>query len=207
MKKVNIHKGYASNYQLIYKRIIDLCISLFILPFIFLISIPIAIAIKLEDGGPIFYFSSRIGKNFKEFKMLKFRTMKVNSPDIRNDDGSTYNSINDIRVTKIGKILRETSLDELPQFLNVIKGDMSIVGPRPGDVESKNTYQIDEQDKMLVIPGITGYVQAYYRNNLSVREKRLFDSWYAHNVSFKLDLQIIFKTILTVLKKEKIYTN
>src|SRR5699024_3695844 len=90
---------------------------------------------------------------------------------------------------------------------NVLKGDMSIIGPRAGDVESKDTYAKDEKDKLLIRPGITGYTQAYYRNNLGVREKRLYDAWYAHNVSFSLDIKIFFKTVQTVLKRENIYTN
>ena len=84
---------------------------------------------------------------------------------------------------------------------------MSIIGPRPGDVESKDTYAEDEKDKLLIRPGITGYTQAYYRNNLGVREKRLYDAWYAHNVSLCLDIRIFIKTISTVLKRENIYTN
>ena len=139
--------------------------------------------------------------------MLKFRSMKVNAPDLRNVDGGTYNSANDSRVTKIGKFLRETSLDEIPQILNIIKGDMSIIGPRAGDWESVDTYEDDEKDKVKVVPGLTGYCQAYFRNNASVREKRLKDAWYANNVSFVLDVKIFFKTIETVLKHENLYTN
>ena len=189
------------------KRVIDILVCLIILPFILLIAIPISIAIKAEDGGPIFYKSRRIGKDFKEFDMLKFRSMRVNAPDIRNEDGSTYNSKNDGRVTRIGRFIRETSLDELPQCLNVVMGHMSLIGPRAGDVESKDTYAEDEKEKTLVRPGISGYTQAYYRNNLGIREKRLYDAWYAHNVSMWLDIKIIFKTIVTVLKRENIYTN
>lgn len=206
-KKGKSHQGYKGIYQLIVKRIADIFISLFILPFILLITVPIAIAIKLEDGGPVFYKSRRLGKDFKEFNMLKFRSMKVNAPDLRNEDGSTYNSKTDSRVTHIGHFIRETSIDELPQCFNVILGHMSLVGPRAGDVESKDTYEEDEKDKMLVRPGITGYTQAYYRNNLGVREKRLYDAWYAHNVSLWLDIKILFKTVATVLKRENVYTN
>lgn len=198
---------YKGIYQLVVKRIIDVLLCLLILPLILLISIPIAITIKIEDGGPIFYKSHRLGKGFKEFNMLKFRSMRVNAPDLRNDDGSTYNSKTDNRVTCIGRIIRETSLDELPQCFNVMLGHMSLVGPRAGDVESRDTYEEDEKDKMLVRPGITGYTQAYYRNNLGVREKRLYDAWYAHNVSIWLDIKILFKTVATVLKKENLYTN
>ena len=109
------------------------------IPFVLLITIPIGIIIKIEDRGPIFYSSKRLGKNFKEFGMLKFRSMKVNAPDLRNEDGSTFNSENDPRVTKIGRWLRESSIDELPQICNVFLGHMSLVGPRAGDVESKDT--------------------------------------------------------------------
>lgn len=133
--------------------------------------------------------------------------MKVNSPNILNEDGSTFNAADDERVTRVGKFMRETSIDELPQIFNVFKGEMSLIGPRPGDVESIDTYEEDEKGKMLVVPGISGYTQAYYRNNLTVREKRLKDAWYAKNISFILDTKIFFKTIRTVLKKENIYTN
>lgn len=199
--------NYKGIYQLGIKRLIDMVICLIALPFVLIILIPVAIAIKIEDQGPIFYHSGRVGVGFKEFGMLKFRSMKVNAPDLRNEDGSTFNSNVDPRVTKVGHFLRETSIDEIPQIFNILKGDMSIIGPRPGDVESKDTYDNEEKDKLLIRPGITGYTQAYYRNNLGVREKRLYDAWYAHNVSFMLDIKIFFKTITTVLKRENIYTN
>lgn len=194
-------------YRHFLKRFMDFVISLIAFPFFLLILIPIAIAIKLEDGGPIFYKSARVGKNFKKFGMYKFRSMKVNAPDLRNEDGGTYNAADDPRVTRVGKFLRETSLDETPQLLNIIKGEMSIIGPRAGDWESVNTYEDDEKDKCKVVPGLTGYCQAYYRNSASVREKRLKDAWYANNVTFTLDLKIFFKTIITVLKHENLYTN
>ena len=199
-------RGYRGFYQRFVKRMIDIVFCILIIPFVLLITIPIAIAIKIEDGGPVFYKSRRIGRAFKEFNMLKFRSMKVDSPDLRNSDGSTYNSESDSRVTRIGHLLRESSLDELPQCFNVLLGHMSLIGPRAGDVESKDTYQDDEKDKMLVRPGISGYTQAYFRNNLGVREKRLWDAWYAHSVSFALDFRIFFKTIITVLKRDNVYT-
>ena len=194
-------------YKHFLKRLLDIVFSLLVFPLFGLILIPVAIAIKLDDGGPVFYKSARVGKGFQKFNMLKLRSMKVNAPDLRNVDGGTYNSANDSRVTKIGKFLRETSLDEIPQILNIIKGDMSIIGPRAGDWESVDTYEDDEKDKAKVVPGFTGYCQAYFRNNASVREKRLKDAWYANNVSFVLDVKIFFKTIETVLKHENLYTN
>lgn len=206
-KKCKHKKGYMSYYQLGVKRIIDIIACLLAMPFVLFIMLPVSIAIKLEDGGPIFYRSMRLGVGFKEFGMLKFRSMKVNAPDLRNDDGSTFNSDKDPRVTRIGHFMRVTSIDELPQIFNVLKGDMSIIGPRAGDVESKDTYLKDEKDKLLIRPGITGYTQAYYRNALGVREKRLYDAWYAHRVSLFLDVKIFFKTIGTVLKRENVFTN
>ena len=133
--------------------------------------------------------------------------MKENNIDIRNEDGSTYNAKDDPRVTKIGKILRKTSVDELPQLLNVFKGDMSLIGPRASTWDSLSAYKDDELDKMKVRPGISGYSQAYFRNSISMREKRINDVWYANNVSFLLDIKIIFKTIQTVLFRENLYTN
>ena len=151
--------------------------------------------------------TSHIKDDDLKIKMYKFRTMKENCEDIRNADGSTYNSEDDPRVTKIGKVLRKTSLDELPQLFNVLIGEMSIIGPRASEWNSLNDYLPEELDKMKVKPGITGYTQAYYRNSLSLRDKRKYDVWYANNMGFLLDTKIFFKTIITVLKKENIYTN
>ncbi len=189
------------------KRIADIIICLIGLPIFALIYICIGILIKIEDGGPIFYKAERIGKDSKIFKMYKFRSMKVNAPKILNEDGSTYNASDDPRVTKIGKFIRETSLDETAQIINVLKGEMSIIGPRASLSGAIGTYQDDEVDKMKVRPGITGLTQAYYRNGLSNREKRLKDAWYANNITFWLDIKIFFRTIKTVLKKEGLYTN
>ncbi len=190
-----------------FKRLFDIIVCLIILPFFLILLAVVAIAIKIDDGGPIFYKAERIGRNSKKMHMLKFRSMKVNAPNILNADGSTYNSKNDPRVTKVGRFLRETSIDEIPQFLNILKGDMSLIGPRASGWEALESYQEDEIGKMKVRPGITGYTQAYYRNGLTVREKRLYDAWYAENISFWLDVKIFFKTIKTVLKRENVYTN
>ena len=194
-------------YIQIIKPLLDKIISLIALPIFLLLFIIIGLAIKVEDKGPIFYKAERIGKGSKKIYMYKFRSMKVNAPNILNDDGSTFNSKDDPRVTKIGKILRNTSLDETAQILNVLNGTMSIIGPRASSWEALPSYKEDEKDKMNVKPGITGYTQAYYRNSISVRDKRLKDAWYANHVSFLMDIKIFFKTIKTVLKKENIYTN
>ena len=201
------NKGWCGVYQRVVKRILDILFSLIALPLVALVGIPVAVMIKAEDGGPIFYRSPRIGRDFRLFDMLKFRSMKVNAPNILNPDGSTYNSQTDDRVTKVGRWIRETSIDELPQILNVLKGDMSLIGPRAGDTDGIGTYTEEEKGKMLVRPGITGYSQAYFRNGLGVGEKRMYDAWYAHNVSFPLDVRIFLKTIGTVLRHDNIYTN
>ena len=190
-----------------FKRFFDVLICLVGLPFFLILFIFIGIAIKIEDRGPVFYLGERIGRNCTKFNMIKFRSMKVKAPNILNEDGSTYNAKDDPRVTRVGRFIRETSLDETPQILNVLKGDMSLIGPRASAWEALSTYLEDELDKMKVRPGITGYTQAYYRNGLSVREKRLMDAHYAGTVSFWLDIKIFFRTIVTIFKRENLYTN
>ncbi len=188
------------------KPMLDFLIALIVLPFILLVIILVGPVIYLQDRGPVFHNALRRGKDYKIFRMYKLRTMKVNSPDIRNDDGSTYNNENDPRVTKIGKILRKASIDELPQFLNVLKGDMSIVGPRPtlcSDVNAK--CKPEKVKRYYVRPGVTGYGQAYFRNSISAEEKLKYDMYYVDNVSFLMDIKIIFRTFISVLKKENIY--
>jgi len=194
-------------YKRVIKPLCDWIIALIAFPFFLLIWIGVAIAIKLEDGGPVFYMAERIGKDSKKLMMYKFRSMKVNAENITNPDGSTYNAKDDPRVTKVGRFLRETSLDETAQVLNMLKGEMSLIGPRASGWTALDSYLPDEVDKMKVRPGITGYTQAYFRNSISVREKRLYDAWYANHVSLALDVKIFFKTIATVLKHENVYTN
>ena len=118
-------------YKNCFKRLFDFCIALCAFPFVLLVCIGVWIAIKCDDGGPLFHMASRIGKNGRIFKMYKFRSMIVNAPDLRMEDGSTYNAADDPRVTKVGRFLRRTSIDEIPQLLNVLIGDMALIGPRP----------------------------------------------------------------------------
>lgn len=196
-----------SFYVKVVKRFFDIIIGLCALPFLVLVTIIVGIAIKMEDGGSIFYKAKRIGKNSTIFHMYKYRSMVENAPNWTNEDGSTYNSSNDPRVTKVGRFLRDTSIDEIPQFFNILIGNMTLIGPRASGAGALGTYLEDELPKMDVKPGITGYTQAYYRNSISVREKRLYDAWYARNVSVWLDIKIFFKTVATVLKRENVYTN
>lgn len=186
------------------KRIIDLAFGVFFFPFLIIIVIIFGVLIKMEDKGPIFYTSDRLGQNKSIFKMIKLRSMKVNAKDIRNNDGSTFTGESDSRITKIGRVIRKTSVDELPQFLNVIKGDMSLVGPRPDTVQALEIYDDVQIKKLKVKPGITGYNQAFYRNSISQDEKFYNDVYYVENMSFILDMKIIIVTILNVLRRKNI---
>lgn len=196
-------------YRKIFKRFIDIIIGLCSLPFVVLLIIIFAPIIYINDRGPVFYNAIRAGKDYKPFKMFKLRSMYVNSPDIKNPDGSTFNSDNDPRVTPIGRLMRKTSLDELPQFLNVLLGDISFIGPRPKlYCPEKYPSGLPEYMKksFKVKPGITGYAQAYFRNSITQQEKFEWDGYYAENVSFVIDLKIVIKTIKSVLFRENINT-
>ena len=195
-------------YRRFIKRIIDFIFSLCALPFVLIEIILLGPIIFLADKGPIFYNAERLGKDGKTYKMFKLRSMKVNAPDIRNEDGSTFNGDNDPRVTKIGRLMRKTSLDEFPQFLNVLFGHMSLIGPRPTvPMKGFDVNKLDNVEKKhyTVKPGITGYSQAYYRNSISQDEKFKNDAYYADHVSFGLDVKILLKTIQSVIHRENIY--
>lgn len=189
------------------KRVIDFIIGLISLPFLMIITIIMAPIIYMNDKGPVFYNASRLGRNGIPFKMYKFRSMRVNAPDIRNEDGSTYNGDDDPRVTKVGRFMRKTSVDELPQFLNVLLGDMSLIGPRPDPLDDMEIYTEHQKKKLTVRPGITGYNQAYYRNSVEQNEKFEHDVYYAEHISFILDVKIFFKTIATILSHDNVYND
>ncbi|RHS80741.1 sugar transferase [Firmicutes bacterium AM31-12AC] len=194
-------------YKNVIKRIIGFLFSLIALPFLIIVIVVLAPIIYIDDPGPVFYVSKRAGKYGKIFNMLKFRSMKVNSPNLLNSDGSTYNSASDSRQTRVGKVIRKLSIDELPQILNVLKGDMAWIGPRPVLDSQLLTFTEEERGKLEVLPGITGYTQAYNRNELQSHDERMMDAWYAKNVSFFLDVKIFFKTIETVLHPDRVYKN
>lgn len=192
-------------YKKITKRFIDILISIFSLPFLLILILIVGVLIYLEDKESIFYIAPRLGKDGKIFNMYKFRSMKVNSPDFRNKDGSTYNSTNDSRLTKVGDFLRRTSIDELPQILNVLIGDMSFIGPRPDLPGAINDYTEEDKLKLKVRPGITGYNQAYFRNSIPQKQKFENDVFYVQNISLKFDIEIILQTIRSVFTQENIY--
>ncbi len=196
-------------YQHFFKRLFDIIGSLIILPFVLLEIIFLAPIIWLTDKGPVFYNATRAGKGYKPFKMFKLRSMYVNSPDLKNPDGSTYNSDDDPRVTPIGRIMRKTSLDEFPQFLNILLGDMSFVGPRP-KLYSKGRLDNEKDENIIksftVKPGVTGYAQAYFRNSITQDEKFKWDAYYADHVTLWMDIKILWQTVVSVLSHKNINT-
>ena len=176
-------------YEKVIKRFLDVIMA-FVL---FIISLPIlfvsAIAIKLDSKGKIIFKQKRVGKDGQVFYIYKLRTMSKDK-----------NGVN--KVTKVGKFLRITSIDELPQFINIIKGDMSFIGPRPW-IESYSKYFTDEDKRRWkVLPGISGYAQVNGRNGMTIKEKIAADIWYVDNISFLTDLKILFKTVNIVIKKD-----
>lgn len=196
-------------YKHFFKPLIDFCGALVMLPFVLLVIIIFGPIIWLTDKGPVFYNANRAGKDYKPFKMFKLRSMYVNSPNLKNPDGSTYNADDDPRVTPIGRFLRKTSLDEFPQFLNVLMGDLSFIGPRPKIWhEDRNVNDMDEDHRKSysVKPGITGYAQAYYRNSITQDEKFHWDAYYAEHFSFVMDCKIILQTLVSVLGRKNINT-
>ena len=194
-------------YERYGKRACDIAISLAALPVVGVATAACGAAIKAEDGGPVFYNAPRIGKDGREFTMFKLRSMKEDAPDLVMEDGSTYNGADDPRMTRIGALMRKTSLDELPQFLNVLKGDMSVVGPRPDLAREVELYEGDEARKLTVRPGITGYAAVYGRNSLPWHERLALDVYYVDRVSFGMDAKVFAKTFSTVFGQEGVYVD
>ena len=187
------------------KRVCDLVIGVAALPFVLLIIAVLAPFIHFEDKGPVFYNAPRVGLGGRDFKMYKLRSMRVNAPDLVMEDGSTYNGADDPRMTRVGAFMRKTSLDEMPQFLNVLKGDMSVVGPRPDLRRETELYEGDEGLKLTVKPGITGYAAVYGRNSLPWHDRLKMDVESVRTLSFPLDVKIFFKTFSTVFKQEGVF--
>ncbi|MBZ8177034.1 sugar transferase [Corynebacterium sp. 3HC-13] len=197
-------KNKDCSYILI-KNTLDLLCAILLFPTLVLTLIIVGPAIYLTSGGPIIYRSLRRGMNGQTFVMYKFRTMINNAPDIRKPDYSTVNGVEDPRVTKIGGILRKTSIDELPQLINVLKGNMSIIGPRP-DMSTRSYKDLGDLEKkrLVVKPGITGFTQAYYRNSIPASEKYIKDCYYVDNMSVYLDFKILVRTLLAVVSAKNI---
>jgi lipopolysaccharide/colanic/teichoic acid biosynthesis glycosyltransferase len=164
----------------------------------------IAMAIKVSSRGPVLFTQERVGWQGRTFRIIKFRSMVRNAPHIRNPDGSAYSSDTDLRVTRLGRILRRTSLDEIPQLWNVVRGEMSLIGPRPELPEGTQSYRPADFRRLNVRPGMTGWAVVHGRNDVAIHTRRDLDTWYADHASFLLDLKILCKTIATVMVREGI---
>ena len=191
-------------YRLFAKRLVDIFIGVMTLPFVLIFICVFGPIIYFSDKGSIFYKAKRIGQRGKMFRMYKFRSMIMNAPDIRMENVYTYNGDDDPRVTKIGRFMRKTSIDEIPQFLNVLIGNMSLIGPRPDTPDFLDVYKNEFPAILTIKPGITGYNQAYFRNSIDGKEKMKNDDYYAKHLTFVMDVKIVFKTIKTVLFRENI---
>lgn len=192
------------------KKSMDLILSFIGLILLIPVFLILAILVKLDSKGPVFYAHTRKGKNRSDIKIYKFRTMYSNSDEIfesfsdeqKEEYYKNFKLDNDERVTKVGDFLRRTSLDEIPQLINVLKGDLSLVGPRP-IVEKEICKYGQYADKLFsVIPGITGYWQSHGRSDTSYDERVKMDMYYIDNKSILLDIKIMFKTVISVIKKE-----
>lgn len=181
------------------KRGLDICLTLLAAPFLLLIIAVFALIIKLDSQGPAFYSQYRLGKNGVEFKIYKLRSMKI---DAELDSGAVWAEKDDPRITKVGKFIRKVRIDELPQFLNVLIGNMSIIGPRPErKVFSDQFLEFvpNFEERLKVKPGITGLAQINGGYENSPADKLIFDLEYIENFSFKQDLKIFFKTFSVLL--------
>ena len=203
-------KSISKRVYIVVKRFLDIFLSLIGLIILSPIFLIIAIIIKLDSKGPVFFVHSRIGEKGKPIGIYKFRTMVTNAeelikkftPEQKEEFEKNFKLENDPRVTKIGNFLRKTSLDELPQILNILKGELSIIGPRPIVQAELEKYGDDKEKFLSVKPGLTGYWAANGRSDISYEERIQMELYYVDNMSFWLDIKIFFKTILAVIKKE-----
>ena len=181
-------------YRKVIKKLLDLILALILVILLSPLMIIISIMIKLDSKGPVIFKQIRSGKNNKNFTLYKFRSMTCNN--------NLYDTSVEDQVTKIGRILRKTSLDELPQLFNILKGEMSFIGPRPWIVDYAKYFTRHQMRRLEVLPGITGLAQCSGRNNLGIIERIDIDVEYVENMSLFLDVYIVLKTIKSVLKKE-----
>jgi lipopolysaccharide/colanic/teichoic acid biosynthesis glycosyltransferase len=197
---------FRKDYQVL-KRIFDVVLCLLALPVITQIMLVCALIILLDDGRPIFFTQLRTGKGGRRFKVYKFRTMVRNAEELKHVyahlnklSWPDFKASDDPRITRVGRFLRKTSLDELPQIINVLKGEMSLVGPRPSSFDI-STYGLLHTERLEVLPGITGLAQVNGRSNLGFDEKLVLDVEYVKNKSLWLDIKILLHTVVVVFRQ------
>jgi lipopolysaccharide/colanic/teichoic acid biosynthesis glycosyltransferase len=196
-------KGYQNS-----KRIFDIFVSIIAMPFFLLVMGLIALAIRIDTPGPIFFKQKRTGKGGRRFEMYKFRTMVKNAEELKikyahlnEHTWPDFSITNDPRITRVGRFLRKTSLDELPQIINVLKGDMSLVGPRPTSFDA-STYSLWHTERLEVLPGITGLWQISGRKELDFDDRLRLDIEYIRRQSFWFDILILFRTFAAVITRK-----
>lgn len=200
MPSFRFNGDYHKMYKNYFKHLIDFFFAFFALLILSPLLILTAVLLSIANKGNPFFFQSRPGKNEKIFRIVKFRTM-TNEKD---DNGELLPDAD--RLTTIGSIVRKTSIDEIPQLFNVVKGEMSLIGPRPLLPEYLPLYNLQQQKRHLVRPGITGWAQVNGRNAISWEQKFEMDVWYVENIDFKLDFRIFLRTIKKVFLSEGINT-
>ncbi|WP_232058212.1 sugar transferase [Cohnella abietis] len=204
--RISLQQGLA-------KRLLDVSLAAFGMIFLLPVFLLVAVSIKLDDPkGKVFFQQTRVGKNGKTFKMYKFRSMVSNADQILNHilhlneiDGAMFKIKDDPRITRVGRFIRRTSLDELPQFINVLKGDMSLVGPRPPLPREVETYTTYERQRLQVIPGCTGLWQVSGRNNIDFKAMVELDLKYINQRSIWFDIKLIFRTISVMFRTKDAY--
>lgn len=208
--EINVkEKIEQKRFQFFIKRLLDILLSFIGIIILIPVYIVIAIAIKLDSKGPIIFKQTRVGKNGKNFTIYKFRTMVVSAEskrklqiDPKNMDKFVFQSKSDNRVTRVGKFLRNSSLDEIPQLFNVLFGNMSLVGPRPEIPEVVKYYPKGYYQRLLVLPGITGLAQISGRGEIELGKTIFYDLTYINNFSIGFDIKILINTVFKVFKKE-----
>ncbi len=188
------------------KRLLDIAGAACLLAVLWPLLLAVALLVRFSSRGPVLFTQWRLGRHGKTFRLWKFRTMHAGCPDLRNADGSAYSGAGDARVTGAGRVLRASSLDELPQLWNVLRGEMSLVGPRPDQVDQLRFYTDEEKRKLAVRPGITGLAQIRGRNGISWRERKALDLEYVDTQNLALDLRILLATVPCVLLGRGIHT-
>ncbi|MCC6395221.1 MAG: sugar transferase [Bryobacterales bacterium] len=191
--------------KLFVKRCVDVVLSAIALMLLCPLFLLLAALVRISSPGPVLFRQARLGRLGRPFLIAKFRTMRNKAEDLRNPDGSAFCGEEDGRVTPLGRLLRKASLDELPQLWNVLRGDMSLVGPRPDQVDQLQYYSGDEMIKLRVRPGITGLAQISGRNRINWQERRRLDAEYVRKWSLVQDLSILMRTIPYVVLRRDIY--
>jgi lipopolysaccharide/colanic/teichoic acid biosynthesis glycosyltransferase len=194
-----------TQFQQIFKRVLDVFFSAALLIVLWPLILVLYVIVKIDSPGPGIFHQARLGKHGEPFTCYKFRTMVMDAPQMRRPDGSAYTGADDPRITRVGRFLRRTSLDELPQFINILKGDMSVVGPRPEQMDQIRYYTERQKQRLLVKPGLTSWAMIHGRNVLPWKERLELDAEYVEQYSLWLDVRIFMLTLPILLTTRGVF--